>query len=234
MFYGGMAGAAVTLVIAITVYIKLNIAQVITDLTGWNWPGAGRKARKTVSKNIDTSTKPTTKEIHVRKNVEKEVAAGEYVEPTEKMASGKMDPTALLSQESFKKTALLKKEGLDPTALLTPDGLEPTALLTPGGHGATGLLTKAGHEPVALQSKTPKREPVAAAVTAGRDYSPESPTETTILSEWNETTVLTADPDDTDETTLLDDIDETTLLAEEEPRFQKQVDIMIVHSNIII
>jgi hypothetical protein len=237
MFYGGMAGAAVTLVIAITVYIKLNIAQVITDLTGWNWPGAGRKARKSTSKQTDTSTKPTTKEIHVRKNVEKEVAAGEYVEPTEKMASGKMDPTALLSQESFKKTALLKQEGLDPTALLTPDGLEPTALLTPGGHEATGLLTKAGHEPAALQFKTPKREPVAAAVSAGRDYSPDSPTETTILSEWNETNVLTADPDETtllNETTLLDDIDETTLLTEEEPRFQKQVDIMIVHSNTII
>lgn len=234
MFYGGMAGAAVTLVIAITVYIKLNIAQVITDLTGWNWPGAGRKARKTTSKQTDTSTKPTTKEIHVRKNVEKEVAAGEYVEPTEKMASGKIEATALLSQESFKQTALLKQEGLEPTALLTPDGLEPTALLSPDGQEATGLLTKAGHKPAALQSKTPKREPVAAAVSAGRDYSPDSPTETTILSDWNETTVLTAEPDDMDETTLLDDINETTLLTEEEPRFQKQVDIMIVHSKTII
>jgi hypothetical protein len=223
MFYGGMAGAAVTLVIAITVYLKLNIAQVITDLTGWNWPGAGRKARKTASKNIDTTTKPTTKEIHVRKNVEKEVAAGEYVEPTEKMASGQMDPTALLSQESFKNTALLKKEGLDPTALLTPDGLEPTALLTPDGHEATGLL-----------AETPKREPVAAGVSAGRNHPSESPTETTILSEWNETTVLTAEPYDMDVTTLLDDINETTLLTEEEPRFQKQVDIMVVHSNTII
>lgn len=223
MFYGGMAGAAVTLVIAITVYIKLNIAQVITDLTGWNWPGAGRKARKTTSKQTDTITKPTTKEIHVRKNVEKEVAAGEYVEPTEKMASGQIDPTALLSQESFKKTALLKKEGLDPTALLTPGGLEPTALLTPDGHEATGLL-----------AATPKGEPVAAAVSSGRNHPSESPTETTILSDWNETTVLTAEPYDMDETTLLDDINETTLLIEEEPRFQKQVDIMIVHSNTII
>lgn len=234
MFYGGMAGAAVTLVIAITVYIKLNIAQVITDLTGWNWPGAGRKARKTTSKQTDTSTKPTTKEIHVRKNVEKEVAAGEYVEPTEKMASGKMDSTALLSQESFKNTDLLKQEGLDPTALLTPDGLEPTALLMPDLHEATGLLTKEGQQPAAIQ--TPKREPVAAAVSAGRDHS-DSPTETTILSDWNETTVLTANPDETtllNETTLLDDIDETTLLTEAEPRFQKQVDIMIVHSNTII
>jgi hypothetical protein len=259
MFYGGMAGAAVTLVIAITVYIKLNIAQVITDLTGWNWPGAGRKARKTTSKQTDTSTKPTTKEIHVRKNVEKEVAAGEYVEPTEKMASGQIDPTALLSQESFRQTdllkqgdldptALLKKGEIEPTALLTHDGLhpaallkqeglEPTTLLTKEGLEAKGLLIKKGHEPAALQSKTPKREPVAAAVSAGRDYSPDSPTETTILSEWNETNVLTADPDETtllNETTLLDDIDETTLLTEEEPRFQKQVDIMIVHSNTII
>jgi hypothetical protein len=209
MFYGGMAGAAITLVIAVLAYVKLNIAQVITDLTGWNWPGAGRKARKTNSKQVDTSTKPTTKEIHVRKNVEKEVAAGEYVEPTEKMASGQIEQTALLSQESFRNTALLKQESLEPTALLTQDGLDPTALL----------------------AETPVREPVAAVASSNRSVFHDSPTETTILSDWDETTVLTADPD---EITLLDDMDETTLLTEEEPRFQKQVDIMVVHSNTII
>ena len=212
MFYGGMAGAAITLVIAILAYVKLNIAQVITDLTGWNFPGAGRKARKTNSKQADTSTKPTTKEIHVRKNVEKEVAAGEYVEPTEKMASSQIEQTALMSQESFKQTALLKQDGLEPTALLTQDGYDPTALL----------------------AETPQREAVAAGVSAGPGNTTllaDAPTETTILSDWDETTVLTADPD---ETTLLDDINETTLLTEEEPRFQKQVDVMIVHSNTII
>ncbi len=212
MFYGGLAGAVITLVIAILAYVKLNIAQVITDLTGWNFPGAGRKARKTTGSQTDTITKPTTKEIHVRKNVEKEVAAGEYAEPTEKMASGQMEPTALLSKESFKQTALLKQEGLEPTVLLMHDGDEPTALL----------------------AETPVREPVAVGTSAGGSASHEAPTETTILSDWNETTVLTAEPDDMDETTLLDDINETTLLTEEEPRFQKQVDIMIVHSNTII
>jgi hypothetical protein len=212
MFYGGMAGAAITLVIAILAYVKLNIAQVITDLTGWNFPGAGRKARKTNSKQVDTSTKPTTKEIHVRKNVEKEVAAGEYVEPTEKMASSQIEQTALMSQESFKQTALLKQDGLEPTALLTQEGYEPTALL----------------------AETPQREAVAAGVSAGPGNTTllaNAPTETTILSDWDETTVLTADPD---ETTLLDDINETTLLTEEEPRFQKQVDVIIVHSKTII
>jgi hypothetical protein len=218
MFYGGMAGAAITLVIAILAYVKLNIAQVITDLTGWNFPGAGRKARKTTSKQTDTSTKPTTKEIHVRKNVEKEVAAGEYVEPTEKMASSQIEPTALLSHESFKQTAFLKQEGLEPTALLKQDGHEPTALL----------------------AESPQRETVAVAASSSRNnttFVSETQTETTILSEWNETTVLTADPD---ETSLLSDMNETTLLAEttllteEEPRFHKQVDIMIVHSQTII
>ena len=226
MFYGGLAGAVIALVIAVLTYVKLNIAQVITDLTGWNVPGAGRKARKaTTSRQADTSTKPTTKEIHVRKNVDKEVAAGEYLEPTEKMASGQIEPTALLTQESFKKTDLLKRENLEPTALLSPDGLEPTALL----------------------KETPLREPVAAAVSSNLNGSHESPTQTTILSDWNEmtvlnadhdeSTVLTADNDETTllgETTLLDDFDETTLLTEEEPRFQKQVNIMIVHSNTII
>lgn len=206
------------LVIAVLAYIKLNIAQVITDLTGWNFPGAGRKVRKTSSTQTDTNTKPTTKEIHVRKNVEKEVAAGEYVEPTEKMASGKMDPTALLSQESFKQTALLKQESLEPTALLTPDGHEPTTLL----------------------AETPVREPVAAGVLASRRISHESTTETTILSDWDETTVLMADSDETtlldemNETMLMNDIDETTLLTEEEPRFRKQVNIVVVHSETII
>jgi hypothetical protein len=212
MFYGGLAGAAIMLVIAILAYVKLNIAQVITDLTGWNFPGAARKARKTTSTQTDTITKPTTKEIHVRKNVEKEVAAGEYVEPTEKMASSQIEQTALMSQESFKQTALLKHDGLEPTALLTQDGYEPTALL----------------------AETPQREAVAAGVSAGPGNTTllaDAPTETTILSDWDETTVLTADPD---ETTLLDDSNETTLLTEEEQRFQKQVDIMIVHSNTII
>ncbi len=212
MFYGGMAGAAITLVIAILAYVKLNIAQVITDLTGWNWPGAGRKARKTNSKQVDTSTKPTTKEIHVRKNVEKEVAAGEYVEPTEKMESSQVDPTALMSQESFKQTDFLKQEDLEPTALLSQDGHEPTALL----------------------AEIPQLGAVVAGVSAGSGNTTllaDAPTETTILSDWDETTVLTADPD---ETTLLGDINETTLLTEEETRFQKQVDIMIVHSNTII
>ncbi|MGV2939545.1 hypothetical protein AB5I83_08145 [Mesobacillus sp. LC4] len=227
MFYGGLAGAMIALVIAVLTYVKLNIAQVITDLTGWDFPGAGRKARKTkTSTQADTSTKPTTKEIHVRKNVDKEVAAGEYVEPTEKMASGQIDPTALLSQESFKKTALLKQEGVEPTALLAPEGLESTTLLTPDGL-----------EPTALLEETPVREPVAATISSNQSVSHESPTQTTILSDWNETTVLTADPDETTllgETTLLDDFEETTLLNEEEPRFQKQVDIMIVHSNTIL
>lgn len=216
MFYGGLAVAVVALVIAVLTYVKLNIAQVITDLTGWNFPGAGRKARKTTaSRQADAITKPTTKEIHVRKNVDKEVAAGEYVEPTEKMASGQIDSTALLSQESFRNTALLKQEGLEPTALLSPDGLLPTALL----------------------KETPMRETVAAGVSSNLSGSHDSPTQTTILSDWNETTVLTADHDETtllSETTLLDDYEETTLLTEEEPRFQKQVDIMIVHSNTII
>ncbi|MBT2694755.1 hypothetical protein [Bacillus sp. ISL-55] len=205
MFYGGLAGAVIALVIAILAYVKINIAQVITDLTGWNFPGAGRKARKkTTSIKAETSTKPTTKEIHVRKNVEKEVAAGEYVEPTEKMAGGQLEQTALLSQESFRKTDLLKQEGLEPTALL---------------------------------KETSVRKPVAAAVSSNQGVSYESPTETTILSDWNETTVLTADHDETTllgETTLLDDFEETTLLSEEEPRFKKQVDIVMVHSETII
>jgi hypothetical protein len=191
MFYGGMAGAVIALVAAILVYVKLNIAQVITDLTGRNFPGAGRKALKRQSRGANTSDKPITREINVRKNVEKEVAAGEAVEPTERMVSGAIEPTALLSEDSFESTALLNGG--------QRDGAAATALLSPV-RTSTMLLA-------------------------------DEPAETTILSDWSETTVLTADPD---ETTLLDDWAETTLLTEEEPRFKKQVDIVIVHSNTTI
>lgn len=187
MFYGGMAGSAIALTMAIIVYVKLNIAQVITDLTGRNFPGADRKARKKSATATNTANKPFTKEINVRKNVEKEVAVGEAVEPTERMVSGEMEPTALLTQASFESTELLNggndREKAAATALLTPSRLSG------------------------------------------------EPSETMILSDWSETTVLTADPD---ETTLLDEISETMLLAEEEPRFKKQVDIVIVHSQTTI
>lgn len=216
MFYGGMAGAAVTLVIAILVYVKLNVAQVIADLTGWDFPGSTRKGLKKSRVSKDSSTKPITKEINVRKNVEKEVAAGEYVDPTEKMMSGSVDPTALLNSGGTQPAALKHGEGLEPTVLLSEESFESTALLA----GSRLQSIASGGNSTTLLA--------------------EAPTETTILSDWEETTVLTADPDETtllgdmDETTLLDDMDETTLLTEEEPRFQKQVDIMIVHSNITI
>jgi hypothetical protein len=217
MFYGGMAGAAVALVIAILVYVKLNIAQVITDLTGRNFPGAGRKARNKSNENASTGTKPITKEINVRKNVEKEVAAGEYVEPTEKMVSGSVEPTALLNRKGLEQTALLHQDGtVEQTELLHRESFEPTTLL------ATGNQQRAGGAAAALLSASGRSDTTLLA---------DAPTETTILSDWEETTVLSVDPD---ETTLLDDIDETTLLTVEEPRFRKQVDIMIVHSNTII
>jgi hypothetical protein len=172
MFYGGMAGAAITLVIAILAYVKLNIAQVITDLTGWNFPGAGRKARKTTSKQTDTSTKPTTKEIHVRKNVEKEVAAGEYVEPTEKMVSGSVESTGLLHHESFEQTALLAA------------GYEQRA-----GGTATALLSASGRSDTTLLVDSPE-------TTILSDWEETTilsvdPDETTLLDDMDETTLLT-------------------------------------------
>ncbi len=188
MFYGGMAGAAIALVVAILVYVKLNIPQVITDLTGRKFPGAGRKP----GKDGTTGTKPVTKEINVRKNVELEVAVAYAVDPTEKMLSGPVEPTALMSEASFEPTALLtenKKQGVAPTTLLS------------SMHQAPGT-------------------------------TPSHPAETTMLEDWGETSVLTADPD---ETTLLDEFNETSVLThEEEPRFKKQVDIVVVHSETII
>ena len=94
MFYGGLAGALITLIISIIVFMKLKISQVLTDITGY---GSRKKARAATShsRRTDTETKKTTSEIKLRK---KDVPAAVEVEDTAIM-SQELEPTAILTND---------------------------------------------------------------------------------------------------------------------------------------
>jgi hypothetical protein len=110
MFYGGLAGAIITLGISIIVFVKLNISKVIEHLTGYSFRRARKKSRKTKYQEQDLAEKRTTNEIKIRKNVVehnlavKETAAtewmGEEIEPTALMAVEKVEETELLVEET--------------------------------------------------------------------------------------------------------------------------------------
>lgn len=115
MFYGGLAGAVVTLIISVIVYMKLQISQVFADITG------NRFKRKKKNDRISLEaqeTKRTTSEIKLRK---KEVPVA---------ASAEIKDTALMSQE-LKTSASIKETDMDPTALLVEgNSMEETSLLS--------------------------------------------------------------------------------------------------------
>lgn len=67
MFYGGLAGAIITLSISIYVYIKLNISQVIEHLTGFSFRKTSKKWRRNNNQDGAKSEKRTTNEIKIRK-----------------------------------------------------------------------------------------------------------------------------------------------------------------------
>lgn len=125
LFYVGLAGAVITLSISILLFIKLNIAQVIEDLTGFRltkvWKGKNHASGR--------SEKALTKEIILRKKVEKEAAAG--LEPTALLedvaASTELLVNGRLATELLEETTLLHEEE---TSLLS-EGVDKTAVLTP-------------------------------------------------------------------------------------------------------
>lgn len=123
LFYGGLAGAVVALFISILFYIKLNITQVMEDLTGFRFT----KVWKRKNHVRGHGEKTITKEIILRKKVEKEAAVGlestelldEAVASTELLNNG--GPAALPLEETtlLEKTTLLS-EGMEETVVLTP------------------------------------------------------------------------------------------------------------------
>lgn len=126
MFYGGLAGAIITLSISIYIYIKLNITQVIEHLTGFSFRKLSKNMRKNYGQNREvTEKRTTTNEIKIRKKVvEQEQSWTDGVAATE-LLNNEVESTALLYDDGIEETSLLSEE----TTLLTLDEAE-TSLLT--------------------------------------------------------------------------------------------------------
>jgi hypothetical protein len=239
LFYGGMAGALVALILAVYLYIKLNIPQVVKDLTGISLPGAARiaSARKFAEAE---QTGRITNEIKLRKDVD--VSRAERTLTMENQQ--KNTSTQNLGQGSAAITR--------PSAIQQAAALAPTDLLFPVDKkeaGDTVLLEHAGgperneaEETALLQeSQAGQTQPAAPHVEETALLEPAAETEllasggaqlqhveeTALLDDSGqaghnvETALLqeTALLNDTSphhepaETALLSDIEETTLLT---------------------
>jgi hypothetical protein len=121
MLYGGMAGAVITLIISIILYVKMGIAQVIEDLTGMSL----RKRRLKRQKAQDESNeKRLTNEIMLKRKYPGEAAASLETE----LMSSEIEETALLVDEYSEETALLTAD-VEETTVLSEEGLEETSVL---------------------------------------------------------------------------------------------------------
>lgn len=130
MFYGGLAGAIITLSISIYIFIKLNITQVIEHLTGFSFRKLSKNMRKNYRQNREVSLKLTTNEIKIRKKVvEQEQAWSGTVAATE-LLNNEVEPTVLLYDNYVEETSLLSEETTiltfneDETSLLTEEEQE--------------------------------------------------------------------------------------------------------------
>lgn len=153
MFYGGLAGAVITLIISIIVYMKLQISQVFADITGNRF--MKKKTNNRVSLEAQ-ETKRTTSEIKLRKK-EDPVAAS--VEDTALMSQG-LEPTSLFEESSQAPTELLVESNMvEETSLLSEETAllqdnDETTLLLGGdetsilleGDGETAILTEKEEE----------------------------------------------------------------------------------------
>ncbi|OIK10637.1 hypothetical protein BIV60_20675 [Bacillus sp. MUM 116] len=102
MFYGGITGALVTIVISIVLFVKMEIAQVFIDLTGIQ---LRKKRRQTTEESNENKY---TKEIMLKKQYAESAAAKEteLLQVEETALLGDIEETTLLSEE----TALLVEE----------------------------------------------------------------------------------------------------------------------------
>lgn len=121
MLYGGMAGALITLIISIILYVKMGIAQVVEDLTGISLRKRLHKKRKAQDKSNE---KRLTKEIMLKKQYAGEAAASQETE----LMDNKLKETALLGDEDIEETTLLTAD-LDETTVLSEEAEETSLLL---------------------------------------------------------------------------------------------------------
>ncbi|WP_186580093.1 hypothetical protein [Aquibacillus kalidii] len=115
MFYGGLAGAIVTLPFMIVLFIKLGIWQAIQDLTGFRTarPNSKRKAKEK-KKETRAKERRTTSEIRLRKKHVDAEEANSF-EATE-LLQDVMEPTELLQGNQVEETMMLSDS--DETGLL--------------------------------------------------------------------------------------------------------------------
>ncbi|MEH7009611.1 hypothetical protein V7087_02155 [Neobacillus niacini] len=124
MLYGGLAGAIVSFIITVIVYIKLNISEAIEDLTGFRFSSFIKRLSNTRSKKVQTE-KPITNEIKLRRDVGLEVAATSSVAPTELLKADAGDTELLVAEAE---ETMLLAPAADETVLLTEDIEETTVL----------------------------------------------------------------------------------------------------------
>ncbi|MFN7251934.1 MAG: hypothetical protein ACK4M9_14185 [Anaerobacillus sp.] len=117
LFYGGLAGMVFTLPITIYVFIKLNMIQVISDLTGVRLGKTMKQLPRRYGKTKEISEKRVTNEIKLKR---KEVAAAK--------TAGFHEETTQLLDESEDYTQLLA-EFNDETSILTEDNDETSLLI---------------------------------------------------------------------------------------------------------
>jgi hypothetical protein len=120
MLYGGMAGTIITLIISIILYVKMDIAQVIEDLTGISLRKRLHKKKKAQD---ESNEKRLTREIMLKKQYAGEAAASQETE----LMSSEIEETALLADGYIEETSLLTAD-FDETTLLS-EGVEETSLL---------------------------------------------------------------------------------------------------------
>jgi hypothetical protein len=120
MLYGGMAGTIITLIISIILYVKMDIAQVIEDLTGISLRKRLHKKKKAQD---ESNEKRLTREIMLKKQYAGEAAASQETE----LMSSEIEETALLADGYIEETSLLTAD-FDETTLLS-EGEEETSLL---------------------------------------------------------------------------------------------------------
>ena len=154
MFYGGIAGAILSLILSIIIFIKWNISEAFEDLTGFSIHKWAKKLQQRRRARQEQFNKPITREIQPRRDVELEaVVTGGNADSTELLTEA-ADATELLAEVAADETgAAASTEPLidavaDETELLSGDAaetellsveLDETELLNEGAEETTVL-----------------------------------------------------------------------------------------------
>lgn len=118
MFYTGLAGAVITLIVAIILYFKMKIAETFEDLTGLKLYKTKKRKEKAAAKE----------EANIR--LTKEIMAKKQFSSAREQEAASLEETKLM-QHDIEETALMDEETTlltDETALL--GDVEETTLLT--------------------------------------------------------------------------------------------------------